>query len=328
MKHPNARSLLACISTLVLVACGGGGGADQPTVNFPSEARSGTASAGADISVASMPTVSADTIEALLSALGGDVSVSQPLRASRSQAAQSARRAAAQLARADRARPLAIEQQTEPCGVSGTVTVTIDDADNNRLLTSGDSVTFSYVDCVDLVGAPAVDGAFGMRFNAVVLDTRAEPAAFDALVTMDLLSVAGLGSLDGSARLWVSPVIGGERSFVRYQDMVSVTNAAGGEKVAILNFDVDRLIGNTTLARINGSVQLGSDVYALAQLSPFDITAGDPSSGQLRVTDAQGDRLLITARGAVVDRDFFLVTNTGATPDFSIVGTPWSSFRQ
>lgn len=224
---------------------------------------------------------------------------------------------------------MADEQEMQACASGVTVTVIVDDADNNRLLSSGDFVRFSYVDCVSLVGAPAINGAVSMRFNAVVLDTRAEPAAFDATVTMDLLSVAGTGSLDGSARLWVSPVIGGLRSFVRYQDMVSVTNTATGEKVAILNFDVDRTEGGTTtLARINGSVQLGNDVYVLTQIAPFDTTFGDPSTGQLRVTDAQGDRLLITARGKLVDLDFFLAGNPGATPDLSIVGTPWASYRQ
>lgn len=314
------RIVVASIAAASLVACGGGGGADEPTVNFPSGARTGVTSAGADINASNLPELSTDAIEALLSALGGDVSVSQPLLAGR---------AAAHLAHADRARPLAIEQDVQACPGGGTVTVTVDDADNNRLLTTGDKATFTYADCIEGTGAPAINGGFTMSFNAVVLDTRAEPAAFDATVTMDLLSVAGIGSLDGSARLWVSPVIGGLRSFVRYQDMVSVTNTATGEKVAILNFDVDRTQGDTTAAAsINGSLQLGSDIYALTQITPFDITTGDPGSGQLRMIDAQGDRLLITARASVVDLDLFLAGNGTATPDSSIVGTPWASFRQ
>jgi hypothetical protein len=38
--------------------------------------------------------------------------------------------------------------------------------------------------------------------------------------------------------------------------------------------------------------------------------------------------LVITARGTLVDRDFFLVTNNSATPDASIIGTPWATFKQ
>lgn len=331
MNRPSARIRIAVagIAAAALVACGGGGGADEPTVNFPSGIRTGVASAGADINTSNLPEVSTDAIEALLSALGGDVAVSQPLGTARSQPLHLAGRAAAHLTRAERTRPLAIEQDVQACAAGGTVTVTVDDADNNRLLTTGDTVTFSYADCLGGAGAPAINGGFTMRFNAVVLDTRAQPAAFDATVTMDLLSVASIGSLDGSARLWVSPVIGGLRSFVRYQDMVSVTNTDTGEKVAILNFDVDRTeSGTTVLASINGSLQLGSDTYVLTQITPFDITTSDPGSGQLRMIDAQGDRLLMTARASVVDVDLFLASNSTSTPDSSIVGTPWASFRQ
>ena len=50
-------------------------------------------------------------------------------------------------------------------------------------------------------------------------------------------------------------------------------------------------------------MQLGSDIYVIAQIAAFDTTAGDPASGQLRMTDVQGDRLLITPHlaGASID---------------------------
>jgi hypothetical protein len=110
--------------------------------------------------------------------------------------------------------------------------------------------------------------------------------------------------------------------------MVSRTNTTGGEKVAVLNFDVDQTVTSTTLSRLDGGVQLGSDIYGVAQIAAFDTTTGDPASGQLRITDVQGDRLLITARGTVVDREFFLVGNNTATPDAAIIGTPWTNFKQ
>ena len=92
--------------------------------------------------------------------------------------------------------------------------------------------------------------------------------------------------------------------------------------------DVDETVTTITLSQLNGSVQLGSDIYVVAQITAFDTSVGDPASGQLRITDVQGDRLVITARGTLVDRDFFLVTNNSATPDASIIGTPWATFKQ
>ncbi len=88
------------------------------------------------------------------------------------------------------------------------------------------------------------------------------------------------------------------------------------------------MTGTTSTSRVDGNLQLGAQVYAVTQVSAFDTSNGDPSSGRLRITDAQGDRLLITARGTLVDREFFLAGNTGSTADAAIIGTPWSAFRQ
>ena len=334
----NSRSA-ACFASLILaaslMACGGGGGDSPPTVTFPTGTRTGTASAGADMTVANFPVLSGDAVEALLSTIGGDQALSQPLGAARARAAALGRWAATQsasrLAAGARAKAMAVlPPETLMCSnyPSGYITLTANDADNNGVLTAGDSATISFVNCIQPAGSPAIDGSFFMFFNVLELDSQQQPTAFDASVTMSALTVQGLGSLDGSARLWVAPVPGGERSFVRYNDMVSRTSTPSGEKVAVLNFDVDETVAATTLSRVNGSLQLGSDIYVIAQITAFDTTVGDPAAGQLRITDVQGDRLVITARGTLVDRDFFLVTNNTATPDVSIVGTPWATFKQ
>jgi len=266
----------------------------------------------------------------LLSTIGGDQALSQPLGAGRARAASLGKWAAAQtashIAAGARARAMAVASEILQCSnPGGFITVTVNDADNNNVLTAGDSATFAFTNCIAPLGAPAINGSFTLTFNVLELNAQQEPTAFDATVSMDALSVQGLGSLNGAARLWVAPVTGGERSFVRYQAMQSVT----GNSFAVLDFDVDETSTLTTsISRLNGSVQLGSQLYALTQLVAFDTTVGDPASGQLLISDGQGDRLLVTARGTVVDRDFFFATNNTATPDAFIVSTPWSAFRQ
>lgn len=333
MKSIASRSIMSLLLAAALVACGGGGDS-RPTVSFPTQARVGTASAGADMTVANFPVLSGDAVEAMLSTVGGGEALSQPLGAGRARAAALGRWAATQsasrLAAAPRARAMRVASETRACSnyPSGYITLTANDADNNGVLTAGDSATISFVNCIQPAGSPAIDGSFTMVFNVLELDSQQQPTAFDASVTMNALTVQGLGSLDGSARLWVAPVPGGERSFVRYSDMVSRTSTPSGEKVAVLNFDVDETVTTTTFSRLDGSVQLGSDIYVITQIAAFDTTTGDPASGQLRITDVQGDRLVITARGTVVDREFFLVTNNTTTPDTAILGTPWTTFKQ
>lgn len=334
MTFSASRSCLSLLLAALLAACGGGGDS-RPTVSFPSQTRAGTASAGADMTVANFPVLSGDAVEALLSTIGGGEALSQPLGAGRSRAAAFGRWAATQsasrLAAGARSKAMAaLPPETLMCSnyPSGYITLTANDADNNGVLTAGDSATISFVNCISPAGAPAIDGSFTLFFNVLELDAQQQPTAFDATVTMNALTVQGLGSLDGAARLWVAPVPGGERSFVRYTDMVSRTSTTGGEKLAVLNFDVDETVTTTTLSRVDGSLQLGSDVYVIAQIDAFNTTAGDPASGRLRITDAQGDRLLITARGSVVDREFFLAGNNSATPDAALIGTPWTDFKQ
>lgn len=323
--------LITLLAAATLAACGGGGGGgggSTPTIDVPTT-RTGAASTGADMTVANFPSRSTQSVDALLATIGGDLALSQPFSAGRAQAASlarwAARRSAAGIVSAARKQALAVDSETFSCDISGTLTVTVNDADNNNLLSPGDSGSFEFSNCISQSGVPAIDGSFALVFNALVLNSQQEPTAFDATVTMDALTVEGLASLDGSARLWVVPVTGGERSFVRYQLMTSVTAGV----TSVLDFDVDETVtASGSTSRINGNLRLGSQTYAVAQLVAFDTGNGDPSAGQLRITDAQGDRLLITARGTLVDREFFLAGNNTTTPDAEIIGTPWSAFRQ
>ncbi|MFT3956974.1 MAG: hypothetical protein QM722_22115 [Piscinibacter sp.] len=321
--------LIALLAAAALSACGGGGGGGStPTVDVPTT-RTGAASSGADMTAANFPALSTQSVDSLLATVGGDMALSQPLSAGRANAASlgrwAARAGAANLRSPQRAHAMAVGSERIFCAASGWIDVTVNDADNNNVPTAGDSASFSFSNCVAQTGTPAINGSFALLFNALVLNSQQEPTAFDATVTMDALTVEGLGSLDGSARLWVVPVTGGERSFVRYQQMTSVTAGV----TSVVDFDVDETVTTTrSTSRINGNLRLGSQVYAVTQVEAFDTSNGDPSAGQLRITDAQGDRLLITARGTLVDREFFLAGNSSATPDAAIIGTPWSAFRQ
>lgn len=321
--------LIAFLAAATLAACGGGGGGGSaPSVEVPA-ARVGAASAGANLTVANFPALSTQSVDSLLATVGGDLALSQPLAAGRANAASfgrwAARASAANLRSPARTQAMAISNDRIFCTVSGWIDISVNDADNNNLATAGDSASFSFSNCISQSGEPAINGSFALVFNALVLNSQQEPTAFDATVTMDALTVEGLGSLDGSARLWVVPVTGGERSFVRYQQMTSVTAGV----TSVVDFDVDETVTATSsTSRINGNLRLGGQTYAVVQVVPFDTSNGDPSAGQLRITDAQGDRLLITARGTLVDREFFLVGNGSATPDAQIIGTPWSAFRQ
>ena len=327
----------------LLAACGGGGsdGGSSGSVTIPTGVRTGTASAGADVSAGNYAALSGQAIQTLLNTVGDGGTLSSTLEADRAHAAAlSARRSRfdiAALARralafsgqrfaaATRKQALATQSETFQCGVSGTLTATVNDADGNNEPSSGDTVTFAFANCVDVSGDPALNGQFALSFVALVLDAQKDPTAIEAAVTATALSVQGLGSLNGSAHLWATGLTSStEHSRVSYQNM---TSSVGGV-VATLNFDVDETATATTATdRINGAVLIGGQTYVLVQSVAFDSAAAEPTTGRLRIVDVQGDRVDVVARGTLVDREFYVSTNAGTTPDASIIGTPWSTFH-
>lgn len=127
MESIASRSIMSLLLAAALVGCGGGGDS-RPTVTFPSSTRAGTPSAGADMTVANFPALSGDAVEALLSTIGGDQALSQPLGAGRARAASlvkwAATRSTSRIAAGQRAQPMTV--YTDPpksCTGGGSVTV-------------------------------------------------------------------------------------------------------------------------------------------------------------------------------------------------------------
>ena len=342
--HLALRSTSSSLFFVVLLAACGGGGGDSGSssgVTIPTSIRAGTASAGADVSAGNYVALSDQAIQTLLNTVGGGGALSTTLETDRAHAAALnaqhtrfdivalARRGLAhsgqRFAAATRKQALATQIETFPCSVSGTLTATVNDADGNNEPSNGDGITFAFANCVDVTGEPSINGQFALSFVALALDAQKDLTAFEATLTATALTVQGLGSLNGSAHLWAAGLTTStERSRVSYQNMTSTV----GGVVATLNFDVDETATATTATdRINGAVLIGGQTYVLVQSVAFDSAAAEPTAGRLRIVDVQGDRVDVVARGTLVDREFYVATNAGTTPDASVIGTPWSTFH-
>ena len=343
MNHRTPRKTLTLIgTTLILVACGGGGGSSAPTVELPA-ARSVAASSGADLSDANFVARTGPTIQALLASVGGSGALEQPLSLQRASAqasigfnpanrltqslvAWSLGQAQSRLdALAPREQLQALSSGSVGCTYGGSFSFTLDDADGNQRLSAGDSLTINFFNCVEILGVPAVNGGFSLTVNAVELDAANNPVRLDATVSFSALSVQGLGSLTGSARLWEVPLSGGgTHTVLRYSGMQSTF----GSTTAVLDFDVDETTSGTgASASINGGIGMQGETYKLTQRQTFGGAAdGQPDSGTLSVLDAQGDRVDIIAHGLLVDREFY--PSGATTPTAVLRDTPWTSFTQ
>jgi hypothetical protein len=185
------RSLWAAIlGGSVLVACGGGGGDDDDTpatgtvvITATNQDRVARAAAGAVVSLGG-------------AASGGGLTASEP-----STSLALVRQSATRLAAA-RKRALAIPSETVNCSVSGSVTVSFVDADNDGAPTVGDTMTTSFANCKETAD-DNLSGSFAVRLTLLDVDSNGL-LRFDGTVTFSQLA-ATVGersaTLSGSASM-------------------------------------------------------------------------------------------------------------------------------
>jgi hypothetical protein len=326
---------------LILAACGGGGGDSATGVSVPTGVRSGTATAGSDLSAANGATFAGPLARVFLGAADGDTpGVSggrespQSVKAdnggagtvSRGVVGFAAVTAARAIAVTTTGRELvqAISTQPLPCPYGGSGSVSVNDADNNNKLSRGDSATLTFNACVVELGLPATNGSLSFTVNAVELDANNEPTALDATLTLSGFVEAGLGSMSGSFRIWFkneSPTSARQR--VSYQ-AVTVTEAGQTLRYDFDQYGVDGTSGGSF--DLNGAVVIGGQTYTLTS-DVFGYTAGQlPTSGTLRLRDAAGDALILRVRSATTF-DLEFQANGATAPTVISVNLAWSSYR-
>jgi hypothetical protein len=175
------RRLIATVlgSSMLVSACGGGGGGNSPppvgtpltiTVANQDGVARATAAAAASLLGAGSGATASDRPSAAVAGMGA---------AQRASLRDAARRAAAlvggadgparkRLAAAGAVRPLAIDPLTEPCAVSGSLTLSFVDADNNGLASVGDTMTLTYSQCRD-TATDLAQGSISITFSRIEL---------------------------------------------------------------------------------------------------------------------------------------------------------------
>lgn len=321
---------------LALAACGGGGDSGSSGVVVPSGVRSGTASAGADVTQANATAFVGVMARSVLGAADGNLPVLSSGRESpqarlagaatvpgllRFAADTAARRLATA---ASREQAQAVTTETLNCTVSGTVTVTANDADNNLRVSRGDSFSFVLTNCVLEVGTPAANGTLAFTVNAVELDVQEEPTALDATITLTGFAEAGFGSMSGTFRVWYRDESStSTRQRISYLDTTVVEE---GQNL-IYSFDVYGVAGTTGGSfDLNGALTIGGQAYAMSS-TQFTHGAGTlPASGAVTLRDAAGDAVIVRARSTTTFDLEFQAAGVAA-PTVVSAGLLWSAYR-
>jgi hypothetical protein len=341
-RHGASRGKLALAITslaLALAGCGGGGGDNSNRlVEVPAGARSVAASTGSDVNADRLATLGGWLARAVLSASGnGALNIAAArenaqalparLPSARSAAFVHARALRAALQRgaeqmAARESTAAIRTEVQPCLNGGSLSVTGNDADDNNQLNAGDSVTAVFTNCVLDNGLPATSGTLQLTVNAVELDSNGDVNALDASVNVSNFNVVGYGSFTGAMRLWSKLEAGGDRTRVSYR-ATSVTYATTN---LVFDFDIYGIGDTNTNFDLNGGIGIDSQTYALLGGDVFSAVEGSPPSiGSMRLVDAAGDAIRLTARSAsTFDLEFIPAGGGAATA--TLPGLNWADY--
>lgn len=224
------------------------------------------------------------------------------------------------------ARPLAqLPPETVRCTVSGTSTTIVDDKDNSRTLTLGDTVSISFSQCND--GDGPVNGGMALTIATLSLTSTSEDVTGSiTFQSLDIVSGQFSYLLNGGAafRFTVTLKNGGEEEFA------SFTVASGGLTVAkravlagglsdSLSYRAGYSVSERdfysnvqavpsseifTASGDFGSQSLGGDL-TVSTATPFKSVYTDPdgdifpSEGQLLVSGGDGTKLRLTATPTV-----------------------------
>jgi hypothetical protein len=209
----------------------------------------------------------------------------------------------------------AISSATQNCPTSGTVTATVDDADNNGMLSAGDSVTLAYAQCRD--GADLLNGSLSMTFTRVVdSPAMAELSAsmsFNALTASSGDVSSAMSGSVSMAMTMTSTVVTSTMTVGSGGLISAVTSAtpAYSETLTMAAGLTFREVDDATLGLpgsvnpgmasmwVDGSVsssRLGGQSISIATVTPMQayIVNLYPHAGQIVVSGAAGTRLRMT----------------------------------
>ncbi len=291
---------LGALALASLVACGGGGNSDAPAgVQVPQGARGGSASAGSSISADNYASFAGPLARAVMGAMDPSVpGISNgrdtPQSRNHRMAVQGQRWVHLALGTASsREQALATTILPSRC-LSGSIRISLDDADNSGKLSAGDRISITANGCVVELGQPATTGSLGFTINAIELNSSDDPIALDVTITFSGFEEEGFGVLSGSVRLWFrGDGLSGEQLRVSYS---STSVSEQGDRLAY-DFDVvGDSRGSDGRFDMSGTFVIGGEGYAMTSTT-FAFSGGSqPTTGSVTLRDFLGNTVTLRAK--------------------------------
>jgi hypothetical protein len=307
------RWLSVAVASAVLAACGGGGGSGSGSgsgsggVEMPSAATGRfttttyveTTDGVVSVAATSLGSQSLIPLVAAASAGAGPAEAGWDLTGLTRGAARRA------LQRGTMVQPLARTTYTEPCD-SGHIFFVSDYA-SEHVVSRGDYLEVSFENCV-LSGETFSGSA---RFTVTQYSETSSSASAGFRIAFNAFGSASL-RLDGAAR--IDMVVGSTSELMRLS-FLGLSAATPDGTVTWYHQAEWNFNGSSETLTLSGYVQIGEEFYQLVAVSPFVLNAatGYPASGVLRVLDAHGARVEVTATATRFTYTYYAAGATSAT---------------
>jgi hypothetical protein len=329
INHLNAALILSAVA--VLSACGGGSGgsdaavtADPVTISATNAEQvagvaydTGASLEGAGLGGAGLVTPAAVTETDAGGVDMVDVVITQ-LQASQSWFAGSGTVSAA-----------AATTMTEKCTGGGTMSFTANDADGNGELSSGDSVSATYDQCVE--GDTVLNGTFSISNIAITGDLQTSSYSLQLTVQASNFTASQNGetsSLNGGMTLLLATNDG--VSFETTVSGTSIVVTGNGASATLSAFQLqsthDDSSGAYTLdikATISSS-EIGGAVTVVTDIPFTGVEPNDPSDGRATITGANNTSVTLVAMSDGVAVQLYVDEDGDGDTD-TMIDTRWDA---
>jgi hypothetical protein len=292
---------------LLLVGCGGGGGGGDSTP------------ATAGFTASNYQTVAAPVAEAVVSVadvaslLGDFTSGELPMEVGQAPTQPDPVALLTRLMAAHAGTDREQAQQSQPisltCSGGGSITGSVNDADNNNAVSAGDSISIQANSCSE--DGSVTTGGLGVSVSQYGNQAGALTLSFNNL-RVDDVSVNGTATMNFN--------VGTQTSVTLRFNNVSFADGASTLHLGFTAAITAPASGPMSLS-VSGGLDANGHDYTLSQRLPYTFIDGSlQSGGTLQVQEALGARLWILAGTSRFTYQYFAPGNAGTTPDATTPG--------
>jgi len=221
-----------------------------------------------------------------------------------------------------------VVSETIACAISGSMTITFDDADNDQQLSTGDSMSFSANDCKE--DGMIMSGGVSMNNVSVSGDPLSAPHSMQLSIQANNFTVTeGVESIALNGGMTMAESTNDGILFTHSITGSSIQVTEGGVSAGLSNFSIEATEDDNTLAYtldLNATVsspELGGSVTIVTDTVFAGIEPNEPSSGQASITGANNSRVTLIAMGA--DNVRLEIDEDGNGTAETFVDTTWSA---